>query len=113
MHRVRRRARPAVVGPNWIRHVRLVVRGVKIHAVPAAREEDLGAESIRTVSRWEIIGFLRGRAFVVKTCVGDGLGFEIITARALERIAGYHSKPFRESFKLVVVRTWALTMAQD
>lgn len=50
VHRVRRRTATVIVRSIiGIRHVRLVVGTIEVDAVPATREEDLGADTIWTV----------------------------------------------------------------
>jgi hypothetical protein len=45
---MRGRAR-AAVDATWVRHVGLVIRRVKVHTVPTAREEHLSSEAIRAI----------------------------------------------------------------
>ena len=50
---------------DGVRHVRLVIGGVQVHAVPAGREEDLSAHAIRTVVVEEVGAFCPVRVVVM------------------------------------------------
>lgn len=103
-----------VVCVDWVGHMGLVIRHVKIFSIPARREEDLGSKAVRAIHAWEARG-LRVSALlvVVKTIVADGLRCEIVARSSLEGIAGNHSKTFGESLQLIVVRTWPLQIVNQ
>lgn len=68
VNRVRRRAAATIVVIDGVRHVRLVVRAVEVHAIPALREENLQTNTILASID---IGKMDVRAFSVSRVTGD------------------------------------------
>lgn len=77
--------------------MRLVIWTIEIHSIPTRREENLGAEAIRTIHARESTSFWIATGFVVvKAIVADSLRGKVVAGRALEWITSDHSKAFRE-----------------
>jgi hypothetical protein len=88
-------------------HVRLVVGGVKVDAVPAGGEEDLGTQTVRADLVRKATGVRRGTT-VVEADIADSLASEVASGCALERVTGKHAETFREGSEVVVVGTTSL-----
>jgi hypothetical protein len=111
--RVRCRARAVVVRVlGRVGHVGLVVRRVQVYAIPARREEDLGAQTIGADLVRKATGVSRG-ATVIKTDKADSLASEVVGLCTLEGVTGKHTEAFRESGEVVVVGTASLEVVNS
>lgn len=109
MHGVALGAGAVVEGAGFrVRDVGFVVVRVQILAIPAAREEDLHAQTVGAVLVGELVGFGLRLGVVVQADEADGLGGEIIVEAALERVAGYHAEVLGEGLDFVLVGAAAL-----
>jgi hypothetical protein len=108
VNRVGCRARTVVVRVlSRVGHVRLVVGGVKVDAVPAGGEEDLGTQTIRA----DLVGkaaSVRRSTTVVEADIADSLASEVGSGGTLERVTSDHAETFREGSEVVVVGTTSL-----
>lgn len=109
MHGVALGAGAVVEGAGFgIRDVGLVVLRVQVLAVPAAGEEDLGAETVGAVLSRELVGFGLWLGVIVETDVADGLGGEVVSEAPLEWVAGDHPEVLGKGLDFVLVWTAAL-----
>lgn len=94
MHWKGGRARTVVVVlAGRIRYVRLMIRRVKVLAIPAGREKDLSTKATRAVIVGETIGL---GLISTQTSKADGLGVETTGKIALRRVTSKHAKTFGE-----------------
>lgn len=105
-------AAAVVATANGVRHVRLVVSGIKVDTIPARREEDLGTETIGAVLGRKTIASA-GAASVVEADETNGLRCEVVSVVALEGVTSDHAEALGEGLELVVVGTTTLEIVDS
>lgn len=94
----------------WVAHVGFVVGRVEIFAVPAAGEEDLGAEATRAV----VVGDAVCLGLVgAEAGEGDALSWEVIAVAAFEGISSKHAESFGVCGELLGRSAWALEIVDS
>ena len=81
--------------------MRLLIRRVEVHPIPARGKVDLGTNTLGAVNGWEGGTLGRPSAGVVEAHMRDGLLLEGLVVRAKLGVTSQHAKPRREGHQLL------------